>query len=426
MFHLTLAIPVILNSQLTELSEEVGISYDLLRQIAVHTAPIHGVITEDIEKYHKYDIIPLQYFNDKVSDSNTLLEDETAFGLPVLFGTDGIVFLCKKYGIDFVPISEISIPKSFYLECDTNEWFDISQLFYEVSVENDNALKLLSNSNISRHDYIDELYSLWKAVQCLENGGLHTEPMKWSHGRRIRTLYNFGYSLRGGWDEGILPDLAFYNNLDDDERENIQLMHIEERKKWWKENEYDIYYSYYINDGYTPEYAAERANSIFDEDPDMRTCSIEGIGIRFPVFIYRKIFADFLSNHKRAFIKSDLERELFKKIEKGENPYDVFRDSGYCLDCSELHESHWAVAIANIIMRENDIRVNIYFADNQDKYNNRNCIIFPKKYPWQLSDKEKRIGRQGLIEMFDRYAIELHFSSPHGCYYNFDVEDDPD
>ena len=426
MFHLKLALPVILNSQLTELSQEIGVSYDLLRQIAVHAVPIHGVITEDIEQYHKYDIIPLQYYKNTAEEDSILFEDETAFEFPVLYGADGIVFLCKKYNIDFQPLYEISIPRSFYMECDTNEWYDISQRFYDVSLENDNALELISGNDYSRQDYIDEQYHLWEAVQSLENGSLHNDPIKWSHGRRIRSLYNFGYSLRGDWDEDILTDMMHYNALDEDEKEKIVMMHLEERKKWWRENGYKIYYNYYINEGHSPEYAAERAESIFGESPEMRTCSIEGIGIRFPYFIYRKVFADFLQAHKHAFVKSSLEEQLFNRIENGENPYNVFLDSGYCLDHSDLHESHWAIAIANIIMRENGINLNIYFANSDEKYSNRNCIIFPKEYPWQYSNKEKKISRQGIITMFDRYAIELHLSSPHDCYYNIDMEDDPD
>ena len=426
MFHLNLALPVILNSQLTELSQEIGISYDLLRQIAVHAVPIHGVITEDIGQYHKYDIIPLQYYKGSADEDRILFEDETAFEFPVLYGADGIVFLCKKYNIDFQPLNEISIPRSFYMECGTNEWYDISQRFFDVSLENDNVLELLSGNDYSRHDYIDAQYRLWEAVQSLETGGLHNDLIKWSHGRRIRSLYNFGYSLRGGWDEGILTDMIYYDGLEDEEMEAIEMMHLEERKNWWKENAYKIYYNYYINEGHSSEYAAKRADSIFGEDPEMRTCSIEGIGIRFPLFIYRKIFSDFLRAHKHTFIRSSLEEQLFNRIENGENPYDVFLDSGYCLDHSDLHESHWAVAIANIIMRENGIKLNIYFANNNEKYSNRNYIMFPKEYPWQYSNKEKMISRQGIINMFDRYAIELQLSTPRDCYYIIDVEDDPD
>lgn len=122
-------------------------------------------------------------------------------------------------------------------------------------------------------------------------------------------------------------------------------------------------------------------NAIFGDDVVVRT--IEGFGFKLPKETY------LLDNFYRYHLHGKEDQSKQKQ----------YSHSQYC------------TLIANIIWKETGLRVYHFTDDDTDE----EFIIFPSKFPWELSKLEKYLPKTALYAILDRYARELR-TTVQKCY----------
>ena len=407
MLNLELAVPIYLERHLRKIKRQTGISMSELYQLAYRSMPALGIFTEDAGEYKKFDFIELDVI---IGDKEYTGRNDIT-GLPYLTGEKAIAWLCEQKGLDIEPISRIDISGGVYRECDKDQWFDICSYYADVERQNVRLTHLVQ-AHVPEIILLNETSKLWESVQLLESGYLMGRNRRWNHGRIVRSLNDIGFSLVDGWIDG-LGELI----IDETEEEK------EERRLKTEERKLLYYISYYMKQGMESGDAFSRAVKRVRGDPKTRVCTIEGMGIRLPHSIRDKVIPNFLKNHKQTFIRSEKEQELYDKIQAGENLESLFEDSDYELDDGPYYAlNHWAVAVANVIMRETGLRLGVEIAQ-QDDEKNRSCIVFPDRKPWLFNEKEKRLSYNMLYQILDRYALELHMAVSDDAYFITEAED---
>ena len=422
MFDIQLSTPLFLDSQLEGIAKSLNLSKSTLRQLAYHQSPCLGVVKEDTQNLKKGDIIPVDIVTQNENGESVITDNPDAEGIPLVTCTEAVCFLCALNKIEAKPLTEIYIPESVFSECNTEQWYDISSLFADVNDFNNRVKRMMAMNSpdiILRH----HARLLWERVEMLETGHLG-RSRRWSHGRTIRGLNDLGFSLVSGWSEGM--KLTFEEEYDVDENEDIRRERKEERKRWERKQKFKFYLNRYMKQGLDFSEAFNRASISTNDNINMRPSTVEGIGLRFNDRITRDVLYAFLENHKRSFVRSEAEKEIYEQIRNYEDPYKVFKKCEYNLDYSKDYSGHWIIAVGNIIFRETGIEPEIFLAVGDDKYHNRNCIMFPQRNPWEYNDKEKRLTKDTLYKTLDRYALELKLTVCRECYYIFEVEDSVD
>lgn len=422
MFNIQLAVPLFLDRQLEGIAKSLNLSISTLRQLAYHQSPCLGIIKEDIKDHKKGDIFPVDIVIQNENGENVITGNPDAVEIPLVTSTEAVCLLCSLNNIEAKPLTEIYIPESVFMECNTEQWYDISSLFADVNSYN-NRVKRMTSMNAPDIILRNEARLLWEKVEILETGHLG-RSRRWIHGRTIRGLNDLGFSLVSGWSEGM--KLSFEEEYDVDENEDIRRERKKERKRWERKQKFQFYLNRYMEQGLDFSEAFNKASISTNDNINMRPSTVEGIGMRFNDRITRDVLYTFLDNHKRSFVKSDVEKEIYEQIRNYEDPYKVFKKCEYYLDYTKGYSDHWIVAVGNIIYRETGIRPEIFLAGGDDQYHNRNCIMFPQRNPWEYNDKEKRLTKDTLFKTLDRYALELKLTVCMECYYVFEVEDSID
>ena len=415
MMELTLAAPIYLTRQLARMKKATGLSLSQLQHLAYYYLPALGVITEDCELYHKFDLIELHEITNDEEDGSSYKDKEGLAGIPFLTGVDGIQWLCEQKGLDVPPLTKVSIPDSVFRECTRDQWYDISHMYADLEQRNRRVSRLLE-LRVPNAIQLPETMMLWQKVELLEAGRIGNRQRHWTHGRVVRSLNDIGYSLIDGWSAAMLEHFEFLDDLGKEE--------IEERRR----QRFDKLLAQYTKRnearGMSFMDALIQAHDDVRGNPSTRPASIEGMGIQIYDPFPRQIIADFLENHKLSFIKSDVEQKLYDRIISGEDLDTVFEDSNYELDGPEYALEHWAVAVANVMIRETGLSFGVHIADPDGKYKNRSCILFSAREPWLYNEKDKKLSSNMLYQILDRYALELGLTVWDSAYFVMDLEDD--
>lgn len=404
MLYLELCVPVFLDSQLKDIAKKADVPLSQIRRLAYHHGPAMG-ITESGE------FIEIQ--EEEINENgNSVLHYKK--DLPRLHsGTDAILWLCMEKGIGVEPITKIDIPDSVYYECDKEAWSDICSFFADVSQKNKRVKRLITLGT-PKIILLNEAMMLWETVELLETGRIGNTNRRWTHGRILRSLNDIGFSLDGGWFPAMFESIEIREETEEEKKARHLKMY---------EHKVDYFTSFYIKQGLDPGEAVTRAMFRAAGDPALRPFIAEGIGFWFPDEIRPVIISEFLKKHKTAFVRSELEKRIYERIQAGENLEEIFEDSEYETDRNGSGFEHWAVAVANVMTRETDIGFDVYLVDPESKYENRNCIIFEDKSPWLYTEKEKKLSHNMIYQILDRYALELHLTVSE-CYYIMDFIDE--
>lgn len=414
MMEMTLGVPVFLERQLEQMEDAAGLTIEQLERLASHESPALGIITEDDGRYHKFDLIELEEIKKRDDDSITYVFKKGLEGIPYLAGTKGILWLCEQKDISIKPVTRVSIPHDVFRECDKEQWYDISSFYADLESYNNRVTRL---ANLGAPDFIMlmEARKLWEKVELLESGHLGSHVRCWTHGRIIRSLNDIGYSLADGWSAGMRE---LFDTIDDNGRDAVDA-----RRRARYRHLVDKYTVMYEKQGMGYLDAIVKAHDKVKGNPATRPLSVEGMGFQIRDPFPRQVVADFLENHRTSFIKSDAEQNIYNRIRDGEDLDTVFEDSDYELDGPEYACDHWAVAVANVMCRETGLSFGVHIANPDGKYKNRSSILYADKSPWQYNEKERKLSRNMLYQILDRYALELGLSVWEDAYFILDIED---
>ena len=416
MLSIKLAVPILLDRQLAELSDKLDLPLNELRQLAYTKSPDLGIIYEDTDVHQKYDLIELSTVSE-VNDDTITYRHRTDLGdTPYYAGFEAVLWLCKEKGVPVRPITDVTIPDIVFSRCDSDQWYDISQAFFTVELRS-NRTQRLASLNAPFPIMCNEIRSLYESVEILECGKIGGASRRWNHGRMIRGLNDVGYSLI----EGLLPGMQGlyceeYDEYVAKERSDRNRM-IEVR---W-------YLSQFEKEGMDPLDALDRALRLVNGNPTKRTRSIEGMGFWLKDPIDPGIVFSFLDAHKRTFIQSEDEQRIYDQM-KGNGYHPEMSEVFYVpedasSDMYDLQYSFWGEAVAAIMTRETGLRFEAFYADPDNSKGNRSCILFPERSVWEYNEKEKKLSRNMLFQILDRYALELKHSVSANCYYIMKIDD---
>ena len=401
MLSLTLTTPILLERQLSELCGELGISFDEIRQLACIRTPMMGVIYEDTADHKKYDLIEIG------ADIGSL---------PIYKGFEAILWLCKEKGIDVKPLTEIVIPGNVFMDCDSEQWYDISDSFSKIEYYN-YLIEKFTKMGAPEPFIMPKKRQLYEYVEFLECGKIGGGNRKWNHGRMIRGLNDMGYSLI----EGRLPGMQglYCEEYDEDV--------AKERSDRNRAIEVRWYLSQFEKEGMDPLDALDRALRLVNGKPSKRARSIEGMGFWLKDPIDPGIVFSFLDAHKTTFIQSEEEQRIYDQM-KGDDMHPevsevFFVPEDESADMYDRQYSFWGEAVAAIMTRETGLRFEAFYADPDSCKGNRSCILFPERPVWEYNEKEKKLSRNMLFQILDRYALELKHSVTTSCYYIMRIDD---
>ena len=416
MLSLKLCTPILLERQLSELCGKLGCTFDEIRQLACIRTPMLGVIYEDTSDYKKYDLIEISSVSIDKDGCRTNTYRTDRDDLPFYTGFDAVLWLCKEKGIDVNPLTDISIPDHIFTNCDSEQWYDISDSFAKIEYYNHLVDKFMQ-LNAPESILIMKKRDLYEYIEFLECGKIGGGNRKWNHGRMVRGLNDIGYSLIDGMLPGM-QGLCFeeYDEYVAKERRDRNRM-IEEQ---W-------YISKFTKDGMDPIDALIRAMRLVNGNPSKRPRSIEGMGFWLKEPIDPGNVFSFLDAHKSTFIQSDEEQRIYDQMNEGSfrpEVYEVFRaPDDESSDVDDHRYSFWGEAVAAIMTRETGLRFEAFYADPNNGKGNRSCIIFPERPVWEYNEKEKKLSRNMLYQILDRYALELKLSVSTNCYYIMRIDD---
>ena len=198
-FHLTLTIPVVMDSQLAELAPKLGYDAYDLRQIANHELPGYWIFTEDIDDHKQLDVAPIHIKHYEGAWTNQLLPNDIPRDC-LLTGTNAIGWLCWLKGVPFEPLVRIEVPTDVYRKAKPMEWYGISCLFANIVVRNQRLAKLTKLEAPEIILRAEEKY-LWQEIEMLENPRKFGFGAVLPDGKRAKGLTDLGYSLVDGWED---------------------------------------------------------------------------------------------------------------------------------------------------------------------------------------------------------------------------------
>ena len=114
----------------------------------------------------------------------------------------------------------------------------------------------------------------------------------------------------------------------------------------------------------------------------------------------REKLIGFIKKHRKAFCKSDREKELYKTLDKCDLE-DLFED----YSCDATGTEGVGAVIANIMSRETGIMF-IYCQPDYD-CDTPESVIFEATYPWLLNETEKNLTIEKLSNICKKYMNEL-------------------
>lgn len=405
MLSAELSIPIYLERQLTEISEKADLSMQQLWQLACFSEPMLCVIYENSGEYKKGEIVELA----KVS--------QTAFDEVLYYkGFEAIEWLCREKGINIKPLRKIEIPVQLFENCDSEQWYDISDSFYDV-VSKNGRFERMSSLNPPLIIWVNEARLVYEAVEFLESGKIGGGNRRWHHGRMIRGLNDMRYSLIDGMFPGMqgLYCEEYDEYVAKERSDRNQMIEV----RW--------YISQFTKDGMDPMDALNRALRLVNGKPDKRPRSVEGMGFWLKDPIDPSIVFSFIDAHKRTFIKSEMEEKIYDKMKVGnlldEASEVFFVPEAESFDRYDYQYSFWGEAVATIMSRETGLQFEAFYADPDNAKGNRSCIIFPERPIWEYNEKEKKLSRNMLYQILDRYALELKHSVTTNCYYVMRIDD---
>ena len=412
MLSIKLAVPILLDRQLAELSDKLNMSLNELRQLAYTKSPHLGIIFEDTDVHQKYDLIELSTVSE-VNDDTISYRHRTDLGdTPYYTGFEAVLWLCKEKGVPVKSITDVSIPDIVFSRCDSDQWYDISQAFFSVELRN-NRTQRLASLNAPFLIMCNEIRSLYESVEILECGKIGGASRRWNHGRMIRGLNDVGYSLV----EGVLKGLGEieYQEYTKDVARERQMLTNRLELEWYIEQ--------YKRKGMDPVDAVNRALRLIEGDPDRRARSVEGMGFWLRDPINPKIVFNFLDLHKKSFVKSPEEQIIYDLLKQGAEVYEVFHTRNKIKGLEECRYTFWGEAVSAVMMRETGLHFEAFYADPNKRKGNRSCILFPERSVWEYNEKEKKLSRNMLYQLLDRYALELQHSVSTNCYYIMQIDD---
>lgn len=426
MLSTELSLPIYVSRQLTEISEKSGIPMKQIWQLTCFCHPMLGVVYEDCDNYKKGELIELEFCaeendSEEGSDSTDVADSskkekhysERTDLDDVLYykGFEAIEWLCREKGIDIKPIRKIDLPMHLFYNCDSEQWYDICESLASVDARN-GRFERLSRLGLPLIIWSNEARLLYEAVDFLECGKIGGGEHRWHHGRMIRGLNDMGYSLI----EGYLKVLDWEEIRDSSDpyvkKERRGRMNLYE-KKW--------YLAHYREEGESAEDALLRAIFATESDQPKRGRSIEGMGIWLKESMERRVLLDFLGNHKSAFIQSEKEQRIFDRLKEVDSLHEVFSPTED--DAEDETYTYWGEAVANVMSRETGLRFEVFYAHPSISNLNRSCILFPERPVWDYNEKERKLSRNMLYQILDRYALELQHSVSTKCYYIIGVND---
>lgn len=129
-------------------------------------------------------------------------------------------------------------------------------------------------------------------------------------------------------------------------------------------------------------------------------------GYGFQTEYHAKKFREFFAKHKKSFCKTEKELALYEEFCKYPH-YDIEEFfAGYAGDVNEIEGA--GSVIANIMYRETGIRFICCLADGD--CDTLEAVLFPEKYPWSLTEKEKTLKEKELERICQHYMSELGIS----------------
>lgn len=262
-----------------------------------------------------------------------------------------------------------------------------------------------------------KIRDLYEYVEFLECGKIGGGNRKWNHGRMIRGLNDMGYSLI----DGKLPGMQrlCYEEYDE--------YVAKERSDRNRVIEVRWYVSQFEKEGMDPFDALDRALRLVNGKPAKRARSIEGMGFWLKDLIDPGIVFSFLDAHKATFIQSENEQRIYDQM-KGNGLHPevsevFFVPEDESSDMYDRQYSFWGEEVATIMTRETGLRFEAFYADPDNSKGNRSCILFPERSVWEYNEKEKKLSRNMLYQILDRYALELKHSVSTNCYYTMKIDD---
>lgn|GEM_PF-5473801 len=355
MLSLTLTTPILPERQLSELCGKLGISFDEIRQLACIRTPMMGIIYEDTANHKKYDLIEI---------------GADIGNLPIYRGFEAILWLCKEKGIDVKPLTEIVIPGNVFMDCDSEQWYDISDSFSKIEYYN-YLVEKFTKMGVPESFIMPKKRNLYEYVEFPECGKIGGGTRKRNHGRMIRRLNDMGYSLI----EGRLPGRQglYCEEYDKDV--------AKERSDRNRVIEFRWYVSQFEKEGMDPLDALDRALRLVTGQPSKRARSIEGMGIWLKDPIDPGIVFSFLDAHKTTLIQSEEEQRIYDQIKGDDMSPEVsevfFVPEDESADMYDRQYSFCGEAVAAIMTRETSLRFEAFYADPDSNKGNRSCILFP-------------------------------------------------
>jgi len=114
---------------------------------------------------------------------------------------------------------------------------------------------------------------------------------------------------------------------------------------------------------------------------------------------------DFIKNHKRAFCKTEREKELYEEmLDYTKSDYDL-EDFFEDYTCENNGSCGIGAIIANVMSRETGVRFEYCMPD--DDCDTLASIVFESGYPWQLNDIERNLSEKTLTDICKKYMSEI-------------------
>ena len=128
-------------------------------------------------------------------------------------------------------------------------------------------------------------------------------------------------------------------------------------------------------------------------------------GYGFKVLCSDAVIVSFIKNHKDAFCKSEMEKEIYEELmEVTDGNYEldaVFVD----YDCDISGDTGVGAVIANIMQRETGISFEFRRSDDTNVENP--TVFFVETMPWFMNETEKYLTKNDFSAIVDKYAKEL-------------------
>ena len=197
MLYLKLCKPIIIDSQIPEISK------------------LSGIPEEDLYSVLEISKLYFRHFNDTFADRAMTYAEAEEVGYTekeAEYGSSAILRKCQEVGPEITPIREINIPVDVYQRICPAAWDDICYLFSRVENRN-NRLQRLIELGAPEIILRNEERLLTEYIEQLEHNNLYAYKnsegyhYKRTDGRILRSLNDMGYSILHGWDPEIQEEM---------------------------------------------------------------------------------------------------------------------------------------------------------------------------------------------------------------------------